>query len=48
MAFIGYMSEVLTLTSGLTQGKRVQLHRRQRIMDLGEVNMQFNWKVADS
>lgn len=44
MAFIAYMSEVLTFTSGLTQGKRVELHRRQRIMDLGEVTCNLTGK----
>lgn len=37
MVFIVFMSNVLTLTSGLTQGKTVELHRKQRIMDLGKV-----------
>ena len=37
MVFIVFPSYMLTLTSGLTQGETVELHRRQRIIDLDKV-----------
>ena len=32
MVFIESASDMLTLTAGLTQGKTVELHRRQRVI----------------